>query len=192
MQESWDNMEQEFNLLIENFDKLEGIKVLGSEFEPNTWIHFECNTPQILVALTSQVDDVNDFDSCKILVLSHPDNPKKNAYQLIFNNDKEKYIGMLLRKVKSLAENGLKKSKLQELGLPDLSFVTMRQIATELKGRQNLCFAMVWMEDNEKENISIEGSGNPTQLVGLLSRGLYMTIEWSNKNIKFKQPPEDN
>jgi hypothetical protein len=185
-------MEQEFNLLIENLNKLEGVKVLGSEFEPNTWIHFECAIPQILATISNQVDDVNDFDSCKILVLSHPDDQEKNAYQLIFNNDKEKYIAMLSKKVKNLVENGTKKARFQELGLPDLSLVTMRQMATELKGRQNLCFAMVWMEDNEKENISIEGNGNPTQLVGLLFRGLHMTIEWSNKNIKFKQPPEDS
>lgn len=184
-------MENEFNLLIENFDKLEGVKVLASEFEPNTWVHFECSSPQILAAITNQVDDVNDYDSCKILVLSHPDDSEKNAYQLIFNNDKEKYIVMILKKIRNLAENGLQKAKYQELGVPDLSLATIRQMTTELKNRQNLCFAMVWMEDNEKENISIEGSGNPTQLVGLLSRGLYMTIEWSNKNIKFKQPPED-
>lgn len=184
-------MEQEFNLLIENLDKLEGIKVLGREFEPNTWIHFECVIPQILTTITNQIDDINDFDSCKILILSHPDNPDKNAYQLVFNNDKKKYIEILMKKVRNLVENGAKKAKFQELGLPDLSLVTMRQIANELKSRQNLCFAIVWMEDNEKENVSIEGSGNPTQLVGLLSRGLYMTIEWSNKNITFKQIPED-
>jgi len=182
-------MEQEFNLLIENLNKIKGINILGSEFEPNTWVHFECNNPQILAALTSQLDDINDFDFCKILPYL---DDSKNAYQLIFDNDKEKYISMFLRKVKNLAENSLKNARLQEIGLPDLSLVTMRQMATELKTRQNLCFAMVWMEDNDKENISIEGNGNPTQLVGLLSRGLYMTVEWSNKNIKFKNPSEDN
>ena len=87
-------MEKEFNLLIEYMSKLNGVKVLGSEFEPSTWIHFECNSPQTMSIITSQIDDVKDFDSFKILVLSHPDDPEKPAYQLIFNNDKEKYIAM--------------------------------------------------------------------------------------------------
>jgi hypothetical protein len=182
-------MEQEFKLLIESFNKIEGVKVLGSEFEPNTWIHFECSTPQILDAISIRVDDINYFDCCKILILSHPTEPEKNAYQLIFNKDKEKYITMLIEKLKNFHT---KKSQFQELGLPDLSLVTIRQMANELKNRKNLCFGIVWMEDNEKENISIEGSGNPTQLVGLLSRGLYITIEWSNKNVKFKESPEEN
>lgn len=184
-------MEKEFNLLIEYMSKLNGVKVLGSEFEPSTWIHFECNSPQTLTVLTNQIDDVRDFDSCKILVLSHPDDPEKSAYQLIFNNDKEKYIGMLLKRVQNFQESSgdAKKAAYKELGLPDLSLATIKQMAMELKSRQNLCFAMVWMEDNERDNIAIEGSGNPTQLVGLLSRGLYMTIEWSNKNIRFQQPP---
>ena len=183
-------MEKEFNLLIEYMSKLNGVKVLGSEFEPSTWIHFECNSPQTMSIITSQIDDVKDFDSFKILVLSHPDDPEKPAYQLIFNNDKEKYIAMLLKKIQNFYEAGdTKKANYNELGLPDLSLVTIKQMATELKSRQNLCFAMVWMEDNDRDNIAIEGSGNPTQLVGLLSRGLFMTIEWSNKNIRFQQPP---
>jgi len=186
-------MEKEFNLLTEFLGKLEGIKILGNEFEPNTWIHFECNSQQTLAMLSNTVEDANDFDSCKILVLTHPEDPEKSAYQLIFNEDKNKYILMLLKKIEALQKTGnARKAKNQELGLPDLSLVTIKQMTTELKNRQNLCFALVWMEDNEKENISIEGSGNPNQLVGLLSRGLYMTIEWSNKNIKFKQPPEES
>jgi hypothetical protein len=44
---------------------------------------------------------------------------------------------------------------------------------------------LVWIENNERENISIEGSGNPTQLVGLLARGTHMVIEWADKNMQF-------
>lgn len=64
-------------------------------------------------------------------------------------------------------------------------------MAVELKKRENLTFAVVWIEDNDRDNIAIEGSGNPTQLVGLLARGLHMAIEWADKNIKFHKPKDE-
>jgi hypothetical protein len=69
--------------------------------------------------------------------------------------------------------------------------VTIKQIARELKKRENLSFAMVWMEDSSKDNIAIEGNGNPTNLVGLLARGLHMAIEWSDKYLHFKKLDDD-
>lgn len=75
-----------------------------------------------------------------------------------------------------------------ELGIPDLSLVTIRQMANELKRRDNICFALVWMEDTERDNIAIEGSGHPTQVVGLLTRGTNMAVEWADKNIRFQRP----
>ena len=77
------------------------------------------------------------------------------------------------------------KKKYQELGIPDLSLVTIQQMVEELKKRKSLIFSLVWIENNERENISIEGSGNPTQLVGLLARGTHMVIEWADKNMQF-------
>jgi hypothetical protein len=47
------------------------------------------------------------------------------------------------------------------------------------------------MEDSNKDNIAIEGNGNPTHLVGLLARGLHMAIEWSDKYLHFKKPDEE-
>lgn len=78
-----------------------------------------------------------------------------------------------------------------EFGIPDLSLVTIRQMANELKRRDNICFALVWMEDSERDNIAIEGSGNPTQVVGLLTRGAHMAIEWADRNIKFQRPERE-
>ena len=78
-----------------------------------------------------------------------------------------------------------------EYGVPDLSLVTIKQIAKELKNRKNLTFAMVWMEENIKDNIAIEGNGNPTHLVGLLARGLHMAIEWSDRYLKFNKQDKD-
>lgn len=184
-------MQNEFNSLIENLNKLEGAEVLGSEIDPNTWIHFICSSALTLATIIKQIDDIDNEKFCKLLILAHPSDSKKHSYQIVFNKNKKKYVTMIAKRIKNLADNGLKNAEFQELGLPDLTLVTLRQMANELKSRENLCFAMVWMEDNDKENISIEGSGNPTQLVGLLSRGLYMTIDWSNKNIKFKDNEEE-
>jgi hypothetical protein len=64
-------------------------------------------------------------------------------------------------------------------------------MATELKSRQNLTFALVWIENSERENIAIEGSGNPTHLIGLLARAQNMAIDWADKNIKFYRPNKD-
>ena len=73
-----------------------------------------------------------------------------------------------------------------------MSLLTIRQMAAELKMRNGLTFALVWIENAERDNIAIEGSGNPTQLVGLLTRGSHMAIEWADKNIKFFKPREDD
>ena len=78
-----------------------------------------------------------------------------------------------------------------EFGIPDLSLVTIRQITNELKRRDNVCFALVWMEDSERDNIAIEGSGNPTQVVGLLTRGTHMAVEWADRNIRFQKPNQE-
>lgn len=75
-----------------------------------------------------------------------------------------------------------------EFGMPDLTLVTIRQMANELKRRDNICFALVWIEETDRDNIAIEGSGNPTQVVGLLARGGHMAIEWADRNIKFHKP----
>lgn len=72
-------------------------------------------------------------------------------------------------------------------GIPDLSWVTCKQMADELKSRSNLTFALLWMEDIGAENISLEASGNPTLLCGLLSRGLNMAIKFADKNINFHE-----
>lgn len=76
-------------------------------------------------------------------------------------------------------------------GLPDLSWVTVKQMASELKSRDNLTFALVWIEDSGYDNISLEASGNPTTLCGMLSRGLNLAIKYADKNINFHEPKDD-
>jgi hypothetical protein len=76
-------------------------------------------------------------------------------------------------------------------GLPDLSWVTCKQMADELKKRENLTFALVWMEELGHDNISFEANGNPTILCGLLTRSLNIAIRWADKNLDFHEPKED-
>lgn len=72
-------------------------------------------------------------------------------------------------------------------GVPDLSWVTCKEMANELKKRENITFALVWIEDSGMENINLEASGNPTMLCGLLSRGLNMAVKFADKNMKFHE-----
>lgn len=72
-------------------------------------------------------------------------------------------------------------------GLPDLSWITMKQFSTELKKRDNLTFALVWIEENGNDNISLEASGNPTTLCGMLTRALNLAVRHADKNIDYRE-----
>lgn len=72
-------------------------------------------------------------------------------------------------------------------GIPDLSLVTCKQIANELKKRKNLTFALIYAEENDADNISLDGNGDPNKLVGLIARGLNLSIQWADKNMKFEK-----
>lgn len=72
-------------------------------------------------------------------------------------------------------------------GIPDLSWVTIRQMAEELKKRDYISFALVYMEDSGHDNISLEANGNPTQLCGLLTRALNLAVKHADKNIDYRE-----
>lgn len=182
-------MEKEFELLIEVLKKFDGFTLVDTNTESN-WIHFKLINETSLTNISNQISEIKDLYPCSLLVLSNQDD---FSYQLIIEaEDKLMAMKMLTKKLNAILETGGNaiKAKNKELGLPDLSFVTIRQMATELKQRHNLTFAIVWIENNERDNIAIEGSGNPTQLIGLLARGEHMAIEWADKNIKFYKPEE--
>lgn len=67
-----------------------------------------------------------------------------------------------------------------DLGIPDLSLVTIHQMVKELKSRPGLTFVLTWVEDQDNM-ISVEGSGHPTMLVGLLSRANFLAAKWADK-----------
>lgn len=186
-------MEKEFELLIETLKKFNGFTLIDVNIE-ESWIHFNLIDEASLISISNQISDIKEKYPCSLLVLTNQENANDFSYQLIIEgNEKLMVMKMLTKKLNAIleAEGDESKVKQKELGLPDLSFVTIRQMAIELKQRHNLTFALVWIENNERENIAIEGSGNPTQLVGLLTRGSHMAIEWADKNIKFYRPKEE-
>jgi len=186
-------MEKEFELLIEALKKFDGLTLIDTSAE-GSWIHFKLTDEKSLVSISNQVSDVKEQHPCSLLVLSNQDNVDDFSYQLIIEaDDRLMAMKVLTKKLNNILEAGgdALRATLKELGLPDLSLVTIRQMAMELKQRPNLTFALVWIENNERDNIAIEGSGNPTQLVGLLARGSHMTIEWADKNFKFYRPKDE-
>lgn len=187
-------MEKEFDKLVKTLNKFEGIKLIDTSTD-QSWIHFKLYNEKTLTAISTQITEMKENYPCNLLVLANQHDPKDFSYQIVIETSKKLETIMMLQKKLSnvLESNGdLKKAKQKEMGLPDLSIVTIRQMASELKSRTGLVFALVWIENAERDNIAIEGSGNPTQLVGLLSRGTHMAIEWADKNIKFFKPKEED
>ena len=187
-------MEKDFNKLVNTLNKLEGIKIIDTSHD-QSWIHFKLHNENTLNAISVAITEVKEYYSCNLLVLANQKEPKDYSYQIVIDSESKLEAIKLIRKklINILESNGdLRKAKQKELGLPDLSLLTIRQMASELKQRTGLVFALVWIENAERDNIAIEGSGNPTQLVGLLSRGTHMAIEWADKNIKFFKPKDED
>lgn len=184
-------MQKDFDALLDILKKFQGFSLIDSSVDP-AWVQFKLGEE----AMKTFSSYVGGYPTCTLLTLNNPDNLDDISYQLLIDGDtktKRKVLKGLAKKFLAHLDAGgdMRKIKNQELGLPDLSLVTIRQMANELKQRQNLTFAVVWIENNERDNIAIEGSGNPTQLVGLLARGLHMGIEWADKNIRFYRPKDE-
>jgi hypothetical protein len=178
-------MEKEFEILINTLKKFEGLEIIDFNLSPKVYVHFKLDSETTLIKITKVVSEIKEYHPCVLLVLSSKN--IKFSYQLVIEAKDELAAVKALNKHFYMIQNDTK----IDLGIPDLSLVTMRQIANELKQRSNLVFAIVWIEDSERDNIAVEGSGNPTQLVGLLTRGTHMAIDWADKNIKFFKPKDD-
>lgn len=172
-------MEKEFANLIEILQKFNGFELIHANSKLNT-IHFKITVESTFATINKIVTD-KKFD-CNFLIMANKEKMDELSYQLILN-DKNAILNISKELTKALDTINL--------GIPDLSLVTIRQMASELKKRENLTFAIVWIEDTERDNIAIEGSGNPTKLIGLLSRGTHMAIEWADKTIKFTDNEEN-
>jgi len=154
---------KEFSEWLSDIDGIEVIKVEEDK------VIFVCLNEDIVLKLTTIAQETKNLLS--ILNLDG-----KICFCL-YNNDLQAFVK------KWSGEN--------KKGIPDLSWVTIKQMAAELKKRDNLTFALIWMEDSGYDNISLEGSGNPTVLCGILSRGLNLAIRHADNNIEYKELKDD-
>lgn len=184
-------MQKELESLVDTLKAFESVTVLSSSIEP-PWVHFKVEAGESFDIIFSQISDLKDQHSLSLLTLNEIE-AGDVSYKLSFEESKDikTAIIVLTKKLLALVDSTARQAKMKELGIPDLTLVTIRQMATELKQRQNLTFAIVWIESNDKDSIAIEGNGTPTALVGLLSRGTHMATEWADKNIKFYKNKDD-
>lgn len=187
-------MEEEklYDQLIEILKKFDNFKLVDYTYETFDVI-FEASD-DVLNIISSVINNIKDKHDCSLLIL-RDENQKEQTYQIQMEYVEDVKSCLILLNKKFLAaqesKGNLRNATNKELGLPDLSLVTIRQIASELKSRENLTFALVWIENNERENIAVEGTGKPNHLIGLLARAQHIAIEWADKNIKFYRPDKD-
>ena len=78
-----------------------------------------------------------------------------------------------------------------DLGIPDLSIVTVKQMIEELTTRENISFAFVMYDHSLPNNMTLEASGNPTFICGLLARATNLAAKYADKDINY-QITDDN
>ena len=174
-----------FDDFLNIFKRIEGLKITESKDGPYfvSYIAVLSDVQKEIENIIKELKNNGYYDLSLISLDEH-------LFKLVINSaDLEKNIQVLSDKFIVLIkrQESERKSKYKEFGIPDLSLVTIKQMVEELKKRKNLVFSLVWIENNERDNIAIEGSGNPTQLIGLLTRGVHMAIEWADKSIRFNK-----
>lgn len=76
--------------------------------------------------------------------------------------------------------------------VPDLSWATCKQIASELKKRQSLTFVLLYIEDDAYDNINVEASGDANTILGLTMRGISLILNATEKRSIIQKPTEDD
>jgi len=174
-----------FEEFLNSFKRIEGIKILESKDGPY-FVSYSVLLDSTQKEMESIIEELRGNFACDISLHSIDENSFKIVLGSIdLESNLKSFSNKILELVVKQEDN--RKSKYKEFGLPDLSLVTIKQMVEELKKRKNLVFSLVWIENNERDNIAIEGSGNPTQLVGLLARGVHMAIEWADRSIRFNK-----
>jgi len=174
-----------FDDFLNIFKRIEGLKIIESKDGPY-FVSYLVVLEEVQKGIKGIIEDLKNNESYDISLTSLDD----HSFKLILNSvDLEKNVQALADRLIVLIskQDSERRSKYKEFGIPDLSLVTIKQMVEELKKRKNLVFSLVWIENNERDNIAIEGSGNPTQLIGLLTRGVHMAIEWADKSIRFNK-----
>lgn len=174
-----------FDDFLNLFKRIEGIRIIESKDGPY-FISYLVVLDQVQKEIELIVTDLRNNLSYDVSL--HPSDGV--SFKLAFGSvGLESNLSMFSDRIAPFIakQEGERKGKYKEFGVPDLTLVTIKQMVEELKSRKNLVFSLVWIENSEKDNIAIEGSGNPTQLVGLLTRGVHMAIEWADKSIRFNK-----
>lgn len=170
--------------LADVLDKVSGVYVKEISRVKNFHIILKYKEEKVLKFIEEQLQIASEHSEFETEL--NPDEIKIS----FSNNEKErnKTISLLIKQFNNITNNkNLKSASEKELGLPDLSLCTITQMAEELKTRENVNFALVWIENSEKDNISLQAKGNATQIIGLLARGQQIALDWTNQNLKYKK-----
>jgi hypothetical protein len=149
---------QEF---VKWFSKVDGIVI--SKYDADR-LYFYVTEEKLIVKITKSADSTDNFlslhaDENKILFCLHRHKLKEFMNHFIGKND---------------------------LGIPDLSIVTVRQMIEELTTRENISFAFVMYDHSLPNNMTLEASGNPTFICGLLARATSLAAKYADKDINYK------
>lgn len=170
-------MIEKFVKLINYLKSVPGISNVNFSIKDPMTIEFNHSSQKFIDDFCSLFDDKDVFNDGDISYT------KENDHIFVKFN---KHKSLLVDKIDAclyaaIALNFPKHDKFLEYGLSDLSLTTISQMANELKKRENLQFALIWIENNATDNISVEGNGPFTTLVGLITRGLHLLINYSDK-----------
>lgn len=170
-------MIEKFVKLINYLKSVPGVSNVDFSIKDPITLEFSHTSKDFVNDFCSLFDDIEVFDEGDISYTKTDDHVfvKFNRHKslLVDKIDACLYV--------AVAKNFPKHDKWLEYGVSDLSLTTVTQMANELKKRENILFSLIWIENNETDNISIEGNGTLTNLVGLITRGLHLLINYSDK-----------
>ena len=149
------------------FSTIEGLTVTSIEEDK---IYFLISKEPLVVKITQTANDSDHF-------LSLHNDGKKMLF-CIHRHQYDKFIEIF-------------EGKKPDSVIPDLSLVTISQMMDEIKKRKNITFAFVMMEHADIENLSLEASGNPTFICGLLARATNLAAKYADKNINYYYSGEE-
>lgn len=170
-------MIEKFVKLINYLKSVPGVSDVDFSIKDPMTIEFKHTSQEFINNFCCLFDDRDIFNEGDI---SYTKN--ENHIFVKFN----KHKSLLVDKIDAclyvaIAQSFPKHDKSLEYGVSDLSLTTINQMISELKKRENLLFALIWIENNETDNISIEGNGTITNLSGLITRGLHLLINYGDE-----------
>jgi hypothetical protein len=143
-------------------------EVLGADLEK---IYFEIITQENLNIFLQNAQNAE----CPVTV--HPG--EKNPIYCLHAINLQKFVDLMEPK------------KVIGSTIPDLQLATCKQMANELKKRENLTFVMLWIEENYYDNIHIEANGEANQIIGLVTRGLSLILKTTENKTHIRESEDD-